>query len=324
MNKGVLVTGGAGFIGSHIVDEFINDGFDVIAVDDLSSGKRENLNPSASLEIGDITNKEFLSKLFEKYHIDYIIHHAAQIDVRKSVSDPIYDANINIMGLLNLLELAKEYGVKKFVFASSGGVVYGEPSKLPVDEIYPKGPLSPYGVSKLSSEYYLYYYYKTFGVPYVALRYGNVYGPRQDPHGEAGVIAIFIGRILENKELTVFGTGEQVRDYVFVKDVAKINRLSINLDIDGEGIDDFAFNIGTGIGTSVNELIEYLKGLTGYALPPVYGPPRKGELQRIVLSPKKAERVFGFSSWMEMKDGLKITYDWFARRNERDKNFNNR
>ncbi len=324
MNKEVLITGGAGFIGSHVVDEFLKDGFNVIVVDDLSSGKRENLDPSVSLEVGDITNREFLSEIFKKYHIDYVIHHAAQIDVRKSVSDPIYDANINIMGLLNLLEFSKEYKIKKFVFASSGGVVYGEPSKLPVDEKYPKGPLSPYGVSKLSSEYYLYYYNKTFGLPYVALRYGNVYGPRQDPHGEAGVIAIFIGKILENKELTVFGTGEQIRDYVFVKDVAKINRLSIDFDIEGENIDDFAFNVGTGIGTSVNELISYLKALTGYTLPPVYGPPRKGELQKIILDPKKVEKVFGISSWVGMKEGLKITYDWFAKKDEKDKNFNNR
>ncbi len=324
MDRRVLITGGAGFIGSHVVDEFLKEGFNVIAVDDLSSGKRENLDPSVSLEIGDITNKEFISDIFKKYRIEYVIHHAAQIDVRKSVSDPIYDANINIMGLLNLLELSKEYKIKKFVFASSGGVVYGEPSKLPVGEEYPKGPLSPYGVSKLSSEYYLYYYCKTFGIPYVALRYGNVYGPRQDPHGEAGVIAIFIGKILENKELTVFGTGEQVRDYVFVKDVAKINRLSVELEIEGESIDDFAFNIGTGIGTSVNELINYLKELTGYTLPPIYRPPRKGELQKIILNPKKAERVFGISSWIGMKEGLKITYDWFAKRNERDENFNNR
>ncbi len=317
MSEYVLVTGGAGFIGSHIVHEFTEDGFNVVVVDDLSSGKRENLEDPVPLEVGDITNKEFLSDIFKKYDIKYVVHQAAQIDVRKSVSNPVYDAKVNIMGLLNLLELSKDHEIEKFVFASSGGVVYGEPKELPVSEMYPKGPLSPYGVSKLSSEYYLYYYYKTFGLPYVALRYGNVYGPRQDPHGEAGVIAIFIGKILENQELTVFGTGEQIRDYIFVKDVAKINRLSMELNIKGESIDDFAFNIGTGVGTSVNELVKYLKFLTGYSKEPIYAPPRKGELQKIILNSEKAKEVFGVPEWIKIEDGLKITFDWFKERYEK-------
>ncbi len=317
MSEYVLVTGGAGFIGSHIVHEFTEDGFNVVVVDDLSSGKRENLEDPVPLEVGDITNKEFLSDIFKKYDIKYVVHQAAQIDVRKSVSNPVYDAKVNIMGLLNLLELSKDHEIEKFVFASSGGVVYGEPKELPVSEMYPKGPLSPYGVSKLSSEYYLYYYYKTFGLPYVALRYGNVYGPRQDPHGEAGVIAIFIGKILENQELTVFGTGEQIRDYIFVKDVAKINRLSMELNIKGESIDDFAFNIGTGVGTSVNELVKYLKSLTGYSKEPIYAPPRKGELQKIILNSEKAKEVFGVPEWIKIEDGLKITFDWFKERYEK-------
>ncbi len=317
MSEYVLVTGGAGFIGSHIVHEFTEDGFNVVVVDDLSSGKRENLEDPVPLEVGDITNKEFLSDIFKKYDIKYVVHQAAQIDVRKSVSNPVYDAKVNIMGLLNLLELSKDHEIEKFVFASSGGVVYGEPKELPVSEVYPKGPLSPYGVSKLSSEYYLYYYYKTFGLPYVALRYGNVYGPRQDPHGEAGVIAIFIGKILENQELTVFGTGEQIRDYIFVKDVAKINRLSMELNIKGESIDDFAFNIGTGVGTSVNELVKYLKSLTGYSKEPIYAPPRKGELQKIILNSEKAKEVFGVPEWIKIEDGLKITFDWFKERYEK-------
>jgi len=317
MKNTVLVTGGAGFIGSHIVDEFIKDDFDVIAIDNLSSGKRDNLNPLARFKYGDIRDKNFLEKIFKDYNIDYIIHQAAQIDVRKSVSDPIYDANVNVIGLLNLLELSKEYGVKKFIFASSGGVVYGEPSELPVKETYSKGPLSPYGVSKLSSEYYLYYYNKVFGLPYIALRYGNVYGPRQDPHGEAGVIAIFIGRILHNEDITVFGSGEQIRDYVFVKDVARVNRLSVDLDLEGDNIDDFAFNIGTGVGTSVNKLISYLKELTGFLKDPIYAPPRKGELQKIILDSEKARKIFGISSWVPMKEGLKKTFEWFKERDEK-------
>ena len=315
MFERVLVTGGAGFIGSHIVDRFIEDKFHVVVVDDFSSGKEENLNPSAIVERGDIREKDFLDGVFSKHKIDYIIHQAAQIDVRKSVSDPVYDASINIIGLLNLLELARVHKVKRFVFASSGGVVYGEPKELPVSEVYPKGPLSPYGVSKLSSEYYLFYYYKTFGLPYIALRYGNVYGPRQDPHGEAGVIAIFIGRILENKNLTVFGTGEQIRDYVFVSDVAKVNRMAINLDLRGDSIDDFAFNIGTGVGTSVNELIAYFKEFTGYSKEPIYAAPRKGELNKIVLNSKKAMETFGIS-WTSMLAGLKTTYEWFKEKYE--------
>ena len=315
MTKKVLVTGGAGFIGSHIVDKFIEDGFQVVVIDNFSSGKEENLNPSAIVEEGDIRERDFLDGVFNRHKIDYVIHQAAQIDVRKSVSDPVYDANVNIMGLLNLLELARLYEIKKFVFASSGGVVYGEPEELPVSETYPKGPLSPYGVSKLSSEYYLFYYYKTFGLSYVALRYGNVYGPRQDPHGEAGVVAIFIGRILENKDLTVFGTGEQIRDYVFVGDVARANRMSIDLDLKGDSIDDFAFNIGTGVGTSVNGLIAYFKEFTGYSKEPIYAPPRKGELNKIILNSKRAMETFGIS-WTPMLTGLKITYEWFKERYE--------
>ncbi len=317
MKNTVLITGGAGFIGSHIVDEFVKDDFNVVVIDNLSSGKEDNLNPSAKFELGDIRDKNFVERIFKNYKIDYVIHQAAQIDVRKSVSDPVYDANVNIIGLLNLLEFSKEYNIKKFVFASSGGVVYGEPDELPVKETYPKGPLSPYGVSKLSSEYYLYYYYKTFGLPYVALRYGNVYGPRQDPHGEAGVIAIFIGRILANKDITIFGTGNQIRDYVFVKDVSRINRLSIDLDLKGESIDDFAFNVGTGIGTSVNELVEYLKGLTGFSKEPIYAPPRKGELQKIILNSEKIRKTIGISSWISMEEGLKITFEWFKKRDEK-------
>ncbi len=317
MAEKVLVTGGAGFIGSHIVDRLIEDGFQVVVVDNFSSGKEENLNSSAIVEEGDIREREFLDRVFNRHNIDYIIHQAAQIDVRKSVSDPVYDASINIIGLLNLLELARVHKVKRFVFASSGGVVYGEPKELPVSEVYPKGPLSPYGVSKLSSEYYLFYYHKTFGLPYVALRYGNVYGPRQDPHGEAGVIAIFIGRILENKDLTVFGTGEQIRDYVFVSDVAKVNRMAINLDLRGDSIDDFAFNIGTGVGTSVNELIAYFKEFTGYSKESIYAPPRKGELNKIILNSKKAMKTFGIS-WTPMLAGLKTTYEWFKEKYERE------
>lgn len=313
----ILITGGAGFIGSHIVDEFIEDDFNVIIVDNLSSGKKENINLSAMFEEGDICDKEFLERVFGRYKIDYVIHHAAQIDVRKSVSNPIYDAQINIIGLLNLLELSVKNGIKKFIFASSGGVVYGEPEEIPVSEAYPKGPLSPYGVSKLSSEYYLYYYNKTYGLPYIALRYGNVYGPRQDPHGEAGVIAIFIGKILDNDNLTVFGTGDQIRDYVFVKDVVKANRLSLDINVEGEDIDDFAFNIGTGVGTSVNGLIEHLKKITGYDKSPIYAPPRPGELQKIILNTKKTKKVFDLFSWIPISEGLKVTYDWFKKRYEK-------
>lgn len=272
----ILVTGGAGFIGSQVVDALIDKGYRVVVVDDLSTGKEENLNPKAQFCRMDICDHK-LREIFAK-EIKWVNHHAAQIDVRKSVADPKEDACINIHGLPNILENCVRYRVKGVVFASSGGVVYGEPVKLPVAENYAKRPLSPYGVSKLCSEYYLYYYHRVHGLPYIALRYGNVYGPRQDPYGEAGVVAILTGKMLAGETPTIFGDGKQLRDYVFVEDIAKANLLamrSLERASSPNSIDDQAYNIGTGVGTSVNELFAHLKEIIGFQGRASYGPERK-------------------------------------------------
>lgn len=310
----VLVTGGAGFIGSHVVDALIAEGQRVVAVDDLSSGTKAHLNPGARFYELDICDPK-LRELFERENIDWIDHHAAQIDVRKSVADPQRDARINIEGLLNLLQCALKHNVKGIVFASSGGVVYGQPAELPVRETYPKGPLSPYGVSKLASEYYLYCYHRVHGLPAVSLRYGNVYGPRQDPHGEAGVVAIFAGQMLRGERPTIFGDGEQLRDYVYVSDVARANLAALHVLAAGvpppRSLDDHAFNIGTGAGTSVDALFRRLKAIVGYDGEPRYGPERAGELRRIYLNIERAERELGWRPEVGLDEGLGRTVEFF-------------
>ena len=315
----VLVTGGAGFVGSHVVDAYLDAGYRVVVLDDLSSGKRANLRDDVPFYEADL-NDPSVVEILRSEGVRWINHHAAQIDVRHSVADPIHDARINIQGLLNLLEAAVETGVEGVVFVSSGGVVYGEPTKLPVDEEYPKGPLSPYGVSKLASEYYLYYYHRVHGLPYVALRYGNVYGPRQDPHGEAGVVAIFSGLLLEGKTPTIFGDGEQLRDYVYVGDVAQAN-LRSQSQLEGgldppSALDEPAYNVGTGQGTSVNELFHQLASITGFDGAADDGPERAGELRRIYLDIGKAERELGWRPETSLEEGLRRTVDFFRHRNE--------
>ncbi|MDK2880279.1 MAG: UDP-glucose 4-epimerase [Clostridia bacterium] len=312
----ILVTGGAGFIGSHVVDGLLEAGHEVAVVDDLSTGKRENVNPEAAFFRMDVCDPE-LERVFREGRFDYVNHHAAQIDVRRSVADPAADARTNILGLLNVLELCRRYGVKGVVFASSGGVVYGEPRKFPVSEKHPKGPLSPYGVSKLTSEFYLAYYAEVHGLPYVALRYGNVYGPRQDPHGEAGVVAIFGLKMLEGASPVIYGDGEQLRDYVYVGDVVRANLLALRYLSEGRAkcgsggcaINDFAFNVGTGVGTSVNRLFALLKELTGFAGEPGYGPERPGELRRIWLDPARARAELGWEPEVELREGLRLTVE---------------
>ncbi len=262
-SKRVLVTGGAGFIGSHVADAYLARGHTVWVVDNLSSGKRENIPADATFVEMDIRD-EGIRELFREVRFDLVNHHAAQIDVRVSVADPQYDAQVNLLGLLNLLEGAREVGTGRFVFVSSGGVVYGEPETFPTPETAPKLPLSPYGVTKLTGELYLNYYREVHGLDYVAVRYGNVYGPRQDPHGEAGVVAIFSSRLLAGEPLTVFGDGEQTRDYTFVKDIVAANMLVSELSVgEGEGLDRWAFNVGTGNGVSVNLLADTLEGIAG-------------------------------------------------------------
>jgi len=309
----VLVTGGAGFIGSHVTEGLLARGDEVWVVDDLSSGKRANLRPGAHFLEADIRAPE-VRDLFREVQFDLVSHHAAQIDVRVSVSDPRRDAGINVDGLLNLLEGAREVGTKRFLYVSSGGVVYGEPEQRPTPESAPKLPLSPYGVSKLAGEQYLHYYREIHGLEYVALRYSNVYGPRQDPHGEAGVVAIFCKRLLRGEGLTVFGDGEQTRDYVFVKDVAAANLWASEAELPRDaalGLDDVGFNVGTGEGTSVNRLAEILEGVAGRPSDRTYAEARAGELRHSTLDISKFERA-GWTPEHTLEDGLRQTYEYIA------------
>ena len=307
----VLVTGGAGFIGSHVCDAYLSEGWEVTALDNLSSGRRENVPEGVRLVEADVRSDE-VRELFREARFDVLNHHAAQIDVRTSVARPRYDASINIDGLLNLLECAVEFDVGRVVFISSGGVVYGEPEDLPVPRTAPKQPLSPYGVSKLSSEYYLNAFRSLHGLEYVALRYSNVYGLRQDPHGEAGVVAIFSQRIRDGQSLTVFGDGRQTRDYVFVKDVAAANMLVTRAGLpEPTALDDVAFNVGTGIETSVNELARTLIDISGRDIPVEHAAARPGELLRNALDCRET-RALGWAPAHDLESGLRETYESIA------------
>ncbi len=299
----ILVTGGAGFIGSNVVDAYIEKGYEVVVVDDLSSGKKENLNKKAKFYRLDICDKA-LEEVFEE-GIDIVNHHAAQVDVRKSIADPAFDARVNIEGSLNILENCRKYKIKKIIFASSGGVIYGECGSVPPNEDSPDSPISPYGVSKYAMERYLSTYEKIYGLKYTALRYGNVYGPRQDPYGEAGVVAIFSGKMFNNEEVNIFGDGEQVRDYVYVGDVVKANILCL------ENGDNEIFNIGTGESTSVNQLFSEMKELTHYSKQAVYKPPRAGELMRSSIDVGKAEQKLGWKAEVNLREGLEKTIEFF-------------
>ncbi|HUP89416.1 MAG TPA: NAD-dependent epimerase/dehydratase family protein [Longimicrobiales bacterium] len=313
MAQKVLVTGGAGFIGSHVADAFIARGDRVWIVDDLSTGRESNLNSAAEFvhaSVGD----EKIAELFDRVGFDIVSHHAAQVDVRKSVADPRRDAQINLDGLLNILERSREHRVKRFVFVSSGGVVYGEPDARPTPETTPKNPLSPYGVSKLASEFYLSYYNKVHGLEYAALRYANVYGPRQDPHGEAGVVAIFCTRLMAGKTLTVFGDGKQTRDYVFVGDVVAANMRVVDTELESATtLDQRAFNVGTGIGTSVLQLAEVLTRIHGGELDIEHAAERAGELRHSCLDASKL-RQLGWQPRTSLEDGLRATYEFIAQR----------
>ena len=307
----VLVTGGAGFIGSHVCDAFAADGWTVTALDDLSSGKEENLSAGIDLVVADIRSPE-AARLVRDGGFEVISHHAAQIDVRISVARPDHDASINIMGLLNLLEAAVSGEVRRFLYVSSGGVVYGEPDDLPVAETAPKQPLSPYGVSKLTGEHYLHFYRQIHGLEGVSLRYSNVFGPRQDPHGEAGVVAIFGRSVLEGRPLTLFGDGEQTRDYVYVGDVAQANLLASGIDVTASRtMDDVAFNVGTGVETSVNELAGAVMKVAGRKVPIERAQERPGELLRSCLDPSRLEGL-GWSRAGDLEEGLAATYAWIA------------
>ena len=309
----ILVTGGAGFIGSHVADAYLNRGDRVWVVDDLSSGRRENVPADATFVQADIGSRE-VRDLIRDIRPHVINNHAAQIDVRVSVEDPRRDASINVDGFLNLAEGAREVGVQRFVYVSSGGVVYGEPEVRPTPETTAKQPLSPYGVTKLAGEFYLNYYREIHGLRYAALRYSNVYGPRQDPHGEAGVVAIFCNRLLSDQGITIFGDGEQTRDYVFVKDVVAANLLVTDLHLEGgDGPDTVAFNVGTGVETSVNRLADVLEGVAGRRPGRDYRSARPGELRRSCLDAEKI-RGRGWSTQWTLEEGLRETYEYIADR----------
>jgi UDP-glucose 4-epimerase len=303
----ILVTGGAGFIGSNVVGGYLKDKQEVAVVSNFSSGKRESLNKKAKFYKADIRNKEVLEKVFKDFKPEIVNHHAGHIGVKESVDNPSYDADINIVGSLNVFELAVKYGVRRIIFPSTGGGLYGESAKLPADEDTPIEPLSPYGVAKYCAENYLNYFKRLYSIERVILRYANVYGPRQDPFKGVGVIAIFIWKILKGETPVIFGDGTQTCDYVFVEDVVRANILAL------EGKEG-TYNIGTGKETSVNELIGIFSKVLGHEIKPEYLPPRKGEVYRISLDGEKAKRELGFVPKYSLEEGLKKTIEWYRER----------
>jgi len=311
MSPRALVTGGAGFIGSHISDLFIDEGYDVEIIDDFSSGRRENLPRKAKLHEMSVTSAE-AAEVVRGGAFDVLVHLAAQIDVRKSVADPLFDAKTNILGTINLVEAVRVSGRKtRVAFTSTGGAIYGDFNKPPNVETFPKDPESPYAISKLSAEYYLAYYGRLHGLEHVSLRFGNVYGPRQDPHGEAGVVAIFCNRILGGKPLTIFGDGLQTRDYVYVGDVARAVYLGATRELPPAGrVDARAFNVGTGIGTSVVELARLLQGAADSDAPIEFAPRRAGEQQESFLDADKARALLGWEPQVTLAEGLGKTFEW--------------
>jgi UDP-glucose 4-epimerase len=300
----ILVTGGAGFIGSWVSDTFLREGHEVLILDDLSTGKKENLPEKAEFIKCDIRDFDSVENIISDFKPDIVDHHAAQIDVRKSVDNPMHDAEINIVGTLHLIESCLRHSVKKFIFASTGGAIYGEPEIIPADEKTDPFPISPYGTSKYAVEKYLGYYNYVHGFEYVALRYANVYGPRQNPHGEAGVVAIFCNRILSGLACTVFGDGGQTRDYVYVEDIAKANLQSLNAPVG-------SYNIGTGIETSVSDLISELKKSSRTDFEVHYGEERPGEVQSISLEVSQAEKILGWKPSVNLAEGIQQTWNWF-------------
>lgn len=301
----ILLTGGAGFIGSNIADAYICAGHNVVIIDNLSSGKRENINPKAIFYQMDI-NDDKLDNIFAKHKFDIVNHHAAQIDVRKSVADPVFDAQTNILSGIKILTLCKKHAVKKIIYASTGGAIYGEPQYMPCDEAHPVRPMAPYGISKHCLEHYIEYFYDLFKLNYTILRYANVYGPRQDPHGEAGVVSIFIGKLLEGGQPLIFGDGEQTRDYVYVEDVVNANLKALNAG--GQK----TINIGTGIETSVNELYKSLIKVMNLDVKPLHKDARAGEVYKICLSNNFAKKTLDWEPKVTLPEGLKRTAVFFS------------
>jgi UDP-glucose 4-epimerase len=297
----ILVTGGAGFIGSHVVDLFLAKGYEVVVLDDLSTGRISNLNPGAKFYQMDIRSPE-VREVFAAEKPDYVSHHAAQAEVRRSVAQPLFDAEVNILGSINLLECAREFEVKHFVYISSGGAAYGEPEQLPCNEDHPVNPICQYGASKHTVEHYLYMYHANYGLRYTVLRYPNVFGPRQNPHGEAGVIAIFTGKMLAGEPVLVNGDGEQTRDFVYVGDCAHANYLAVTVDHQ-PGI----YNLGWGRPTSINEIFFALAQATAYPHPIQHGPAKVGETRHIYLDATKAEKELGWTPTLTLEQGLEKT-----------------
>jgi len=300
----ILVTGGAGFIGSNVADNFVFLGHKVVIVDNLSTGFRENINPRAKFYKVDIRSKK-IEEIFKKEKIEVVCHHAAQIDVRKSVEDPIHDARINIEGTLNLLSNCIKYKTKKVIFASTGGALYGEQDYFPADENHPERPLSPYGIAKLAIEKYLYFYKEVFGLNYISLRYANVYGPRQNPWGEAGVVAIFTKKLLSGEKAIINGDGKQTRDFVYVKDVVKANLLALDY------LKSDFFNIGTGIENDVNTIFKLLKEKAGSKQKEIHISGKLGEQRRSVLNCSKAKKLLGWSPKYSLEKGLEETVKYY-------------
>jgi len=303
--KKAVVTGGAGFIGSHIVDMLVHQGYLVTVVDDLSSGERGNVNSKADLRVVDICSSE-AQKIMTQIAPDVVVHAAAQISVRKSMEDPIFDTHVNIAGLVNVLNAFREGKSPYFMFLCTGGALYGEQEKFPADETHPIRPTSIYGLNKALSEHYLRFWREQYGLKYLSLRLGNIYGPRQNPHGEAGVVAIFCKALLAGKTPTINGSGEQTRDYVFVGDVVKAFELGLKQEATG------SYNVGTGKETSVKELYRKLVGAMGLQTEAQHGPAKAGEQQRSVIDSALAKKIFNWAPEHTLDSGLKITTDWFA------------
>jgi UDP-glucose 4-epimerase len=302
----ILVTGGAGFIGSHTVDALVASGADEVSVlDDLSFGKRSQVNAKAVLYQTDLREAGAVASVVERTRPEIIFHLAASKDVRRSVANPANDAQVNLLGFLHLMEAARKNGLQRVVFSSTGGAIYGEQSELPSTEDHPSRPVSPYGVAKLATESYLFFYKAQYGIDYLALRFGNVYGPRQDPYGEAGVVAIFCGRMVAGKPVTIYGDGKQTRDYVYVGDVVRATVAAGKSAASGISI-----NIGTGIETNVNDLYSTLARIADFPIKPQYGPPRPGEQKRSVISSARAAKVLGWRAEEKLEDGLRETFQY--------------
>ena len=303
----VLVTGGAGFIGSHVADRLVQEGHEVIVVDNLYTGRRKNINRAARFYKLDIQSWR-LERVFRNERPNVVMHLAAQMDVRKSVEDPMFDAQVNVLGTLNILQQSVKHGIRKIVFSSSGGAIYGEQELYPAPETHPLKPLSPYGLSKLCGEQYLSYFQRIGGLQVVSLRYANVYGPRQDPEGEAGVVAIFIQKLLNNEQPVINGNGRQTRDFVYVEDVVEANLAVMGPETEG------VYNVGTGVETSVNDLFRILVQHTGSTCKEVHGPAKKGEQLRSVIDSSKLRQELSWEPRMALSDGLKRTVEYFRER----------